>query len=141
MPAAPPAVLHPGTLQPVGPADLQPLFPMALILQEVTAERYIDESGEKLPATKKMNVVVDCHKAIGKDLKGFGSQAKIHTRNNVGQLTGKIYFGSKQGYPEKGEKLTDYPGGYVLAYDPGIMSNVRTGSTAGTGRGSGGRPG
>jgi tryptophan synthase beta chain len=36
------AVLHPGTHQPVGPADLEPLFPMELILQEVTTERYID---------------------------------------------------------------------------------------------------
>jgi tryptophan synthase beta chain len=33
---APP--LHPGTLQPVGPDDLAPLFPMALILQEVSGE-------------------------------------------------------------------------------------------------------
>ena len=45
-----------------------------------------------------MKIVVDAHKAIGKDLKGFGSQAKIHTRNNVG-ASGKIYFGTKQGYP------------------------------------------
>jgi len=37
-----PAVLHPGTLQPAGPADLEPLFPMELILQEVSSERYID---------------------------------------------------------------------------------------------------
>ncbi len=37
-----PAVLHPGTKQPVGPGDLEPLFPMELILQEVSAERYID---------------------------------------------------------------------------------------------------
>jgi tryptophan synthase beta chain len=37
-----PPVLHPGTKQPVGPADLEPLFPMELILQEVSAERYID---------------------------------------------------------------------------------------------------
>ena len=37
-----PPVLHPGTKQPVGPADLEPLFPMALILQEVSAERTID---------------------------------------------------------------------------------------------------
>ncbi len=28
-----PPVLHPGTKQPVGPGDLEPLFPMALILQ------------------------------------------------------------------------------------------------------------
>ena len=37
-----PPVLHPGTKQPVGPGDLEPLFPMALILQEVSAERTID---------------------------------------------------------------------------------------------------
>jgi tryptophan synthase beta chain len=37
-----PPVLHPGTKQPVGPADLEPLFPMELILQEVSADRYID---------------------------------------------------------------------------------------------------
>jgi hypothetical protein len=69
------------------------------------------------PASGKMRVVVDCHKAIGKDIKGFGSQAKIHTRNNVG-ASGKIYFGTKQGYPAKGEKREDYPGGYPMVYDP-----------------------
>jgi tryptophan synthase beta chain len=37
-----PAVLHPGTLQPIGPADLAPLFPMDLILQEVSTEREIE---------------------------------------------------------------------------------------------------
>src|SRR5438477_2992537 len=42
MPSPPPPVLHPGTGQPIGPADLAPLFPMALIAQEVSAERYIE---------------------------------------------------------------------------------------------------
>jgi tryptophan synthase beta chain len=37
-----PPVLHPGTKQPVGPGDLEPLFPMALILQEVSTERTIE---------------------------------------------------------------------------------------------------
>lgn len=37
-----PPVLHPGTHQPVGPADLAPLFPMELIKQEVSQDRYID---------------------------------------------------------------------------------------------------
>jgi hypothetical protein len=69
------------------------------------------------PAAKQMKVVVDAHKAIGKDLKGFGSQAKIHTRNNTG-ASGKIYFGTKQGYPGKNEKREDYPGGYPMVYDP-----------------------
>jgi tryptophan synthase beta chain len=36
-----PPVLHPGTLQPIGPQDLAPLFPMELIKQEVSQERYI----------------------------------------------------------------------------------------------------
>ncbi|GMV00938.1 MAG: tryptophan synthase beta chain [Burkholderiales bacterium] len=35
-------VLHPGTMKPIGPDDLAPLFPMALIMQEVTTEREID---------------------------------------------------------------------------------------------------
>src|SRR5579862_1839939 len=35
-------VLHPGTLKPIGPDDLAPLFPMSLILQEVSAEREIE---------------------------------------------------------------------------------------------------
>lgn len=34
-------VLHPGTRQPVGPQDLQPIFPMSLILQEVSREAFI----------------------------------------------------------------------------------------------------
>jgi tryptophan synthase beta chain len=37
-----PPPLHPGTLQPIGPDDLAPLFPMAVIEQEVSAERWID---------------------------------------------------------------------------------------------------
>jgi tryptophan synthase beta chain len=42
LPKPPHPVLHPGTKQPVGPADLEPLFPMELILQEVSSERRID---------------------------------------------------------------------------------------------------
>ncbi len=42
LPAPPPPVLHPGTLQPIGPDDLAPLFPMALIMQEVSTEREIE---------------------------------------------------------------------------------------------------
>src|ERR1700676_1407650 len=35
-------VLHPGTLKPIGPDDLAPLFPMSVILQEVSTEREIE---------------------------------------------------------------------------------------------------
>jgi len=42
LPVAPPPVLHPGTRQPIGPADLAPLFPMELIKQVVSQDREID---------------------------------------------------------------------------------------------------
>jgi tryptophan synthase beta chain len=45
-PLAPP--LHPATREPVGPDDLAPLFPMALIGQEVSADPWIDIPGEVL---------------------------------------------------------------------------------------------
>ncbi|HEY6594769.1 MAG TPA: TrpB-like pyridoxal phosphate-dependent enzyme [Asanoa sp.] len=48
LPSPPPAVLHPGTLRPVGPDDLAPLFPLALILQEVATDRYVDIPPEVL---------------------------------------------------------------------------------------------
>jgi tryptophan synthase beta chain len=41
LPHPPPPVLHPGTHQPIGPDDLAPLFPMAVIGQEVSTERFI----------------------------------------------------------------------------------------------------
>src|SRR5438128_7517288 len=36
------------------------------------------------PKAKAMNMVMDVHKVIGSDAKGFAAQAKLHTRNNVG---------------------------------------------------------
>ncbi len=41
-----PPSLHPGTGNPIGPDDLAPLFPMAVILQEVSTEREIEIPGE-----------------------------------------------------------------------------------------------
>jgi tryptophan synthase beta chain len=43
-----PPPLHPGTREPIGPDDLAPLFPMALIGQEVSGEPWIDIPGEVL---------------------------------------------------------------------------------------------
>ena len=48
LPTPPPPVLHPGTGQPVGPDDLAPLFPMELILQEVSQDQYVEIPGEVL---------------------------------------------------------------------------------------------
>ena len=42
LPEPMPPHLHPGTREPLGPQDLAPLFPMALIMQEVSTERYVE---------------------------------------------------------------------------------------------------
>ena len=49
-PPAPP--LHPGTKKPIGPADLAPLFPMALIKQEVSMEPWIEIPDELIEIYK-----------------------------------------------------------------------------------------
>src|ERR1043166_257420 len=75
------------------------------------------------PATEKLRIVLDTHKLLGLPLEptGYAAQSKIHTRNYVGP-SGKIYLGSKQGYPTAEEKRTGniatYRGGYVMTYDP-----------------------
>ncbi len=42
LPVPLPPPLHPGTLKPLGPDDLAPIFPNAIIAQEMSTERYID---------------------------------------------------------------------------------------------------
>ncbi|GAB3935870.1 hypothetical protein GCM10028804_55400 [Larkinella terrae] len=42
MPNKPLPPLHPGTKEPIGPDMLAPLFPMELIKQEVTSEKWVD---------------------------------------------------------------------------------------------------
>ena len=48
MPNLPKPPLHPGTKQPVGPDDLSAIFPMSLIEQEVSTQRWIDIPEEVL---------------------------------------------------------------------------------------------
>jgi tryptophan synthase beta chain len=48
LPQPPEPPLHPGTRQPISPQDLLPLFPMGLIEQEASPERWIDIPGEVL---------------------------------------------------------------------------------------------
>src|SRR3954467_6693653 len=45
LPTPPPPVLHPGTGQPVGPDDLAPLFPLALILRGGSGHRCGERPG------------------------------------------------------------------------------------------------
>ena len=84
------------------------------------------------PPTEKMRIVLDTHKLVGLPLEptGYAAQSKIHTRNFAGP-SGKIYVGSKQGYPTAREKETGkiatYRGGYVMTYDPATDRAVNLG--------------
>src|SRR4051812_40704957 len=53
LPKPPAPVLHPGTKQPVGPDDIAPLFPMELILQEVSTAPTIEIPGPVLDVYKQ----------------------------------------------------------------------------------------
>jgi sugar lactone lactonase YvrE len=77
-------------------------------------DAYLLEFDPKMATTR---MVLDAQQVIGTTATGFAAQAKFHTRNNVG-ASGKVYAGTKQGYPEKGETRDQYPGGYVMTYDP-----------------------
>ena len=71
------------------------------------------------PATGAQRVVIDTHQLASYAGAGFAAQAKIHTRNFVAP-SGRIYVGSKQGYPEKDENPWSYPGGFLMSYDPRV---------------------
>ncbi|MEI7436970.1 MAG: hypothetical protein WCL16_09230 [bacterium] len=68
------------------------------------------------PVRFAQRIVIDTRKVCGLNATGYAAQAKLHTRNFVGQ-SGKIYVGSKQGY-RVGKDTSVYPGGYVMSYDP-----------------------
>jgi len=88
------------------------------------------------PNTEQMRIVHDTHKLLGLPTTdtGYSAQAKIHTRNFVGP-SGKIYFGTKQGYKsdeeqekeKRGEPIPVYKGGYVFVYDPETDKTVNLG--------------
>lgn len=74
MPNKPLPPLHPATKQPVGPDDLAPIFPMALIEQEVSTERYIDIPEEVQEAYRiwrptPLIRATNLEKALGTDCK------------------------------------------------------------------------
>ncbi|HET6813985.1 MAG TPA: TrpB-like pyridoxal-phosphate dependent enzyme, partial [Actinomycetota bacterium] len=52
MPTKPDPYLHPQTREPVGPDALAPLFPMALIGQEVSTDEWVDIPGPVLDTYK-----------------------------------------------------------------------------------------
>ncbi|MBD3169997.1 MAG: TrpB-like pyridoxal phosphate-dependent enzyme [candidate division Zixibacteria bacterium] len=71
--------LHPATRKPVGPEDLAPLFPMELIKQEVSRERYI-EIPEEVLDIYKMWRPTPLHRAKNLE-KALDTPAKIYYKN------------------------------------------------------------
>jgi tryptophan synthase beta chain len=84
VPQSPP--LHPGTHQPLGPADLAPLFPMALIMQEVSTEREIEipEPVRALYAQYRPSPLVRAHRLE----KALDTPAHIYYKNEGGSPAG-----------------------------------------------------
>ena len=104
MPNKPMPPLHPGTKQPIGPEDLAPLFPMELIKQEVSTEKYIDIPGEVLDLYKSyrpgpMFRAYELEKAIGTSCKIYykyegQSYAGSHKANTA---IAQAYYNMKEG--------------------------------------------
>ncbi|HNT88399.1 MAG TPA: TrpB-like pyridoxal phosphate-dependent enzyme [Candidatus Hydrogenedentes bacterium] len=77
VPMAPP--LHPATLQPVGPEDLAPIFPMPLIEQEVSMQQYVSIPGEVMDAYRLYRPT-PLRRALRFE-KALGTPAKIYYKN------------------------------------------------------------
>ncbi|MDQ1614252.1 MAG: tryptophan synthase beta chain [Actinomycetota bacterium] len=86
LPSPPPPPLHPGTLQPVGPDDLAPLFPMDLIMQEVTQDSYVDIPDEVLDVYRlwRPSPLFRAHRLE----KALGTPARIYYKYEGGSPAG-----------------------------------------------------
>ncbi|GGS99970.1 TrpB-like pyridoxal phosphate-dependent enzyme [Nonomuraea spiralis] len=76
LPVPPPPPLHPGTRRPVGPDDLAPLFPMELIAQEVSGDRYVPIPQEVLDVYRlwRPTPLIRAHRLE----KALGTPARIY---------------------------------------------------------------
>ncbi len=99
-----PAVLHPGTGKPVTPDDLSPIFPMGLIMQEFSPERYIEipEEVQEIYRTWRPTILHRAHrleKALDTPAKIFykyegTSQAGSHKPNSA---VAQAYYNKVEG--------------------------------------------
>lgn len=78
--------LHPATRQPVGPEDLAPLFPEALIAQEMSAEPWIDIPGAVIDAYRLWRPT-PLVRAVGLE-KALGTPARIYFKDESGSPAG-----------------------------------------------------
>jgi tryptophan synthase beta chain len=123
MPNKPLPPLHPGTKQPIGPEDLAVLFPMELIKQEVSQERYI-EIPEEVREIYKMWRPTPMFRAINLE-KALDTPAKIYYKyegvspagsHKPNTAVAQAYYNMKEGV----KKLTTETGagqwGSALAF-------------------------
>jgi len=71
--------LHPATHQPLGPGDLAPIFPMGLIMQEVSQERWIEIPDEVMDIYKIWRPT-PMHRAVKLE-KALDTPARIYYKN------------------------------------------------------------
>jgi tryptophan synthase beta chain len=104
MPEPPVPPLHPGTHQPVGPGDLAPIFPMALIEQEMSAEKWIDIPGEVVDMLRLWRPS-PLHRARNLE-KALDTPAKIYFKDESVSPAGshkpntsvaQVYYNKKEG--------------------------------------------
>ena len=86
LPTPMPPPLHPGTKQPIGPQDLAPLFPMALILQEVSQDRWIEIPDPVLQVYAQWRPTA-LHRARGLE-KALDTPARIYYKWEGGSPSG-----------------------------------------------------
>jgi tryptophan synthase beta chain len=104
LPSPPEPYLHPQTREPVGPDALTPLFPMALIQQEVSAEPWIDIPGPVLDAYRiwrptPLIRALDLERALGTPARIYykyegGSPAGSHKPNTA---VPQAYYNAQEG--------------------------------------------
>jgi len=99
-----PPPMHPATGQPVGPQDLAPIFPMELIKQEVSSERWI-EIPEEVQEVYKLWRPSPLYRAYRLE-KALGTPAKIYYKYEGGSPPGshkpntavaQAYYNKKEG--------------------------------------------
>ena len=86
MPGKPLPPLHPGTKEPIGPEALAPLFPMALIMQEVSQEKYIPIP-ERVRDVYRIWRPTPVYRAYGLE-KALDTPAKIYYKYEGGSPSG-----------------------------------------------------
>jgi len=104
LPAPLPPYLHPGTGKPLTPQDLAPLFPMALIEQELSSEKWIDIPDEVLDVYRIYRPT-PLHRAVKLE-KALKTKSRIYYKNEsvsppgshkLNTAIAQAYYNKKEG--------------------------------------------